>query len=170
MPISDLNFVEVHTHREWDWLISYFWFDFAGCVSKILTRFYETGSIRPGSIGGSKTKVSIVRGERFRTISNLQNHLSIQNPLAVNTIPWKRCVFSIWSHSVAVAWHCWRLCANVICPHARHKIPFNICNRQSWAGEGTETETLGLKNHIHFCSRHTLTCGIIVIIIRKNAF
>ncbi|PZC72980.1 hypothetical protein B5X24_HaOG210218 [Helicoverpa armigera] len=30
-----------------------------GCVSKILTRFYETGSIRPGSIGGSKTKVSV---------------------------------------------------------------------------------------------------------------
>ncbi|XP_049816447.1 paired box pox-neuro protein-like [Schistocerca nitens] len=29
-----------------------------GCVSKILTRFYETGSIRPGSIGGSKTKAS----------------------------------------------------------------------------------------------------------------
>ncbi|CAH1954696.1 unnamed protein product [Acanthoscelides obtectus] len=27
-----------------------------GCVSKILTRFYETGSIKPGSIGGSKTK------------------------------------------------------------------------------------------------------------------
>ena len=31
-----------------------------GCVSKILTRFYETGSIRPGSIGGSKTKVRAV--------------------------------------------------------------------------------------------------------------
>lgn len=31
-----------------------------GCVSKILTRFYETGSIRPGSIGGSKTKVNII--------------------------------------------------------------------------------------------------------------
>jgi paired box protein 5 len=30
-----------------------------GCVSKILTRFYETGSIRPGSIGGSKTKVLV---------------------------------------------------------------------------------------------------------------
>lgn len=30
-----------------------------GCVSKILTRFYETGSIRPGSIGGSKTKVAV---------------------------------------------------------------------------------------------------------------
>ncbi|GFS20765.1 paired box protein Pax-8 [Elysia marginata] len=28
-----------------------------GCVSKILTRFYETGSIKPGSIGGSKPKV-----------------------------------------------------------------------------------------------------------------
>uniref|UniRef100_A0A2C9K2G0 Paired domain-containing protein n=1 Tax=Biomphalaria glabrata TaxID=6526 RepID=A0A2C9K2G0_BIOGL len=28
-----------------------------GCVSKILTRFYETGSIKPGSIGGGKPKV-----------------------------------------------------------------------------------------------------------------
>lgn len=27
-----------------------------GCVSKILTRFYQTGSIKPGSIGGSKPK------------------------------------------------------------------------------------------------------------------
>ncbi|XP_034246806.1 paired box pox-neuro protein [Thrips palmi] len=34
-----------------------------GCVSKILTRFYETGSIRPGSIGGSKTK-NVDRGRR----------------------------------------------------------------------------------------------------------
>lgn len=33
---------------------------FTGCVSKILTRFYETGSIRPGSIGGSKTKVNFI--------------------------------------------------------------------------------------------------------------
>lgn len=29
-----------------------------GCVSKILTRFYETGSIKPGPAGGCKSKVS----------------------------------------------------------------------------------------------------------------
>ena len=29
-----------------------------GCVSKILTRFYETGSIRPGSINPRNSKVS----------------------------------------------------------------------------------------------------------------
>ncbi|XP_068181571.1 paired box protein Pax-1-like isoform X2 [Antennarius striatus] len=32
-----------------------------GCVSKILTRFNETGSIRPGVIGGSKPKVATPR-------------------------------------------------------------------------------------------------------------
>ena len=31
-----------------------------GCVSKILTRFYETGSIKPGSIGGTKPKVRVI--------------------------------------------------------------------------------------------------------------
>ena len=30
-----------------------------GCVSKILTRYYETGSIKPGSIGGNKPKVRL---------------------------------------------------------------------------------------------------------------
>lgn len=29
-----------------------------GCVSKILGRFFETGSIKPGVIGGSKPKVA----------------------------------------------------------------------------------------------------------------
>lgn len=28
-----------------------------GCVSKILCRYQETGSIRPGAVGGTKTKV-----------------------------------------------------------------------------------------------------------------
>ncbi|XP_022244402.1 paired box protein Pax-2a-like [Limulus polyphemus] len=32
-----------------------------GCVSKILGRFYETGSIKPGVIGGSKPKVATPR-------------------------------------------------------------------------------------------------------------
>ncbi|PAV75644.1 hypothetical protein WR25_07977 [Diploscapter pachys] len=32
-----------------------------GCVSKILGRFYETGSVRPGIIGGSKPKVATPR-------------------------------------------------------------------------------------------------------------
>ena len=36
-----------------------------GCVSKILTRFYETGSIKPGSIGGTKPKVGTTFIWRF---------------------------------------------------------------------------------------------------------
>jgi paired box protein 5 len=36
-----------------------------GCVSKILTRFYETGSIRPGSMNGGNGRHSKV---------NFQNH------------------------------------------------------------------------------------------------
>ena len=39
-----------------------------GCVSKILTRFYETGSIKPGSIGGSKTKASQLLNKLSRII------------------------------------------------------------------------------------------------------
>ena len=35
-----------------------------GCVSKILTRFYETGSIRPGSINGGSGRHSKVSFEK----------------------------------------------------------------------------------------------------------
>ncbi len=37
-----------------------------GCVSKILTRFYETGSIRPGSMTGGNGRHSKVSFENYR--------------------------------------------------------------------------------------------------------
>uniref|UniRef100_A0A0N5BCH3 Paired domain-containing protein n=1 Tax=Strongyloides papillosus TaxID=174720 RepID=A0A0N5BCH3_STREA len=44
-----------------------------GCVSKILGRFYETGSIKPGVIGGSKPKVATPKVVNSITLYKLQN-------------------------------------------------------------------------------------------------
>ncbi|CAF3639801.1 unnamed protein product [Rotaria socialis] len=46
-----------------------------GCVSKILTRFYETGSIRPGSIHGRKSKkINICQSNDNEGLLTVRNH------------------------------------------------------------------------------------------------
>jgi len=47
-----------------------------GCVSKILTRYYETGSIKPGSIGGNKPKV---RPNVYTRVMIIQKIIIIKN-------------------------------------------------------------------------------------------
>uniref|UniRef100_A0A7E4V7K3 Paired domain-containing protein n=1 Tax=Panagrellus redivivus TaxID=6233 RepID=A0A7E4V7K3_PANRE len=44
-----------------------------GCVSKILGRFYETGSIKPGVIGGSKPKVATPRVVNMIALYKMHN-------------------------------------------------------------------------------------------------
>uniref|UniRef100_A0A914CQA4 Paired domain-containing protein n=1 Tax=Acrobeloides nanus TaxID=290746 RepID=A0A914CQA4_9BILA len=44
-----------------------------GCVSKILCRFYDTGSIRPGVIGGSKPKVATPKVVQSIALYKIQN-------------------------------------------------------------------------------------------------
>lgn len=44
-----------------------------GCVSKILNRYVETGSIRPGVVGGSKPKISSAEIERKIEEYRLEN-------------------------------------------------------------------------------------------------
>ena len=51
-----------------------------GCVSKILTRFYETGSVKPGSIGGTKPKVN----NTYLLIEYPMNILATSNDLTLD--------------------------------------------------------------------------------------
>ncbi|CAF3382898.1 unnamed protein product [Rotaria socialis] len=48
-----------------------------GCVSKILTRFYETGSIRPGSINGGSGRQSKRTYESRAEMNKCQNSVNI---------------------------------------------------------------------------------------------
>ncbi|CAF2660909.1 unnamed protein product [Rotaria sp. Silwood2] len=46
-----------------------------GCVSKILTRFYETGSIRPGSIHGRQSKkINTCQSNDVEKLLEARNH------------------------------------------------------------------------------------------------
>ncbi|XP_050422881.1 protein gooseberry-like [Adelges cooleyi] len=59
-----------------------------GCVSKILTRFYETGSIRPGSIGGAglqKNKAS--QGHFTKKSAKCKQQEAINRTLGSSTAP-----------------------------------------------------------------------------------
>ncbi|XP_025208698.1 paired box pox-neuro protein-like [Melanaphis sacchari] len=66
-----------------------------GCVSKILTRFYETGSIRPGSIGGAGLQKNKITQGHFskkstRCKQDVSNRMvgSLITPSPIRNLPW----------------------------------------------------------------------------------
>ncbi|XP_015372916.1 PREDICTED: paired box protein Pax-9-like [Diuraphis noxia] len=68
-----------------------------GCVSKILTRFYETGSIRPGSIGGAGLQKNKTTQGHFSKKStrcckqaDVSNRMagSLTAPPPIRNLPW----------------------------------------------------------------------------------
>lgn len=68
-----------------------------GCVSKILNRYQETGSIRPGVIGGSKPKVATPEIEsRIEDLKKLNPNI-FSNEIREKLIKVSaRCMFCIW--------------------------------------------------------------------------
>jgi hypothetical protein len=50
-----------------------------GCVSKILTRFYETGSLRPGSVRGRYERQSKVKIFEEKIIAKIDVCFSLEN-------------------------------------------------------------------------------------------
>lgn len=52
-----------------------------GCVSKILARYHETGSILPGAIGGSKPRVTTPKVSKYNL--QLQIHAAILTTFSV---------------------------------------------------------------------------------------
>lgn len=71
-----------------------------GCVSKILCRYQETGSIRPGAIGGSKPKV---RDGTANVVSTGYFSKAFQNTLRQH-IPVKIKIFTVVKLTDLIIW------------------------------------------------------------------
>jgi hypothetical protein len=100
-----------------------------GCVSTILTRFYETGSIRPGSIGGSKTKVAAAVSLRL-PLPFLSSCLFIFSPSPFSAfLPCFRvqltvCLCILLCLSICLFLVLWGLCDHLA---VYLRIPINFC-------------------------------------------
>jgi len=77
-----------------------------GCVSKILTRFYETGSIRPGSIGGAglqKNKVNTMNTHTYNY--GEQKSFEIQLKICFNAMSVNICIYIYYVAIIPLAYN-----------------------------------------------------------------